>query len=113
MMVDQVQQILEQVAVLLLLFNGYQVERVEFFFFFFVGAPKSIFYFIATVSGCDCGNRTRNIAVNTWRLKPLSYSRHPERVEWVEWVEQVERVRGRTGSKYLNTVQDQNCSFLF
>jgi hypothetical protein len=48
-----------------------------FFYFFFFGSPKSISYFIAIVSGCDGGNRTRNIAVNTWRLKPLSYSRHP------------------------------------
>ncbi len=41
---------------------------VEFFC-----APKSILYFIYTLSGCDGGNRTRIIAVHTWRFSPLSY----------------------------------------
>ncbi len=41
-------------------------------YFFFLLAPKSILF--STVSGCDGGNRTRIIAVNTWGLKPLSYT---------------------------------------
>jgi hypothetical protein len=53
------------------------LKAYVFFVVVFFGAPKSISYFIATVSECDGGNRTRNIAVFTWRLKPLSYSRHP------------------------------------
>ncbi len=47
------------------------------FFFFFFGAPRSISYFIYTLSGCDGENRTRNIAVYTWRLSLLSYGRRP------------------------------------
>ncbi len=38
---------------------------------------RAFFYFLCTVSGCDGGNRTRNIAVYTWRFSPLSYDRHP------------------------------------
>jgi hypothetical protein len=38
-----------------------------------LGALRSIFYCICTLSGCDSGNRTRNIAVYTWRLSLLSY----------------------------------------
>jgi hypothetical protein len=34
------------------------------------------FYFLCTVSGCDGGNRTRNIAVYTWRFSLLSYDSH-------------------------------------
>jgi hypothetical protein len=41
---------------------------VKMFFSCFFGAPKSILlFFDSTVSGCDSGNRTRNIAVYTWR----------------------------------------------
>jgi hypothetical protein len=47
------------------------------FFIVFFGAPKGIFYVLCTVSGCDSGNRNRNIAVCTWRLSPQSYGRHP------------------------------------
>jgi hypothetical protein len=46
---------------------------------FFWGTPRSICYFICTLSGCGSGNRTRNIAVYTWRL--LSYGRHPN-IRW-------------------------------
>ncbi len=36
---------------------------------FFFGAPKkNIYCFNSTISGCDGGNRTRKIAVNTWRF---------------------------------------------
>jgi hypothetical protein len=38
---------------------------------------RAFFYFLCTVIGCDGGNRTRNIAVYTWR-SPLSYDRHPK-----------------------------------
>ncbi len=48
-----------------------------FFFFFFLVLQRAFFYFLCTVSGCDGGNRTRNIVVYTWRLSPLSYDRHP------------------------------------
>ncbi len=34
-------------------------------------------YFIGTSSGSDGGNRTRYIAVYTWRLSLLSYGRDP------------------------------------
>ncbi len=34
---------------------------------------RAFFYFLCTVSGYDVGNRTRNIAVYTWRFSPLSY----------------------------------------
>ncbi len=37
-------------------------------FVFLFCAAKSIFCFLCTVSGCDGGNRTRNIAVYTWRF---------------------------------------------
>ncbi len=55
------------------------VSSKFFFFFFFVifVLQRAFFYFICTVSGCDGGNRTRNIAVYTWRFSPLSYDRHP------------------------------------
>jgi hypothetical protein len=39
-------------------------------------SPMSIYCFHCTVSGCDGGNRTRNIAVYTWRLSTLSYNCH-------------------------------------
>jgi hypothetical protein len=39
-------------------------------------SPMSIYCFHCTVSGCDGGNRTRNIAVYTWCLSTLSYNRH-------------------------------------
>jgi hypothetical protein len=48
-----------------------------FFFYFFIGTPKIILYFISTVSGRDGGIQTRDEAVYTWRLCPLSYGRHP------------------------------------
>ncbi len=48
------------------------------FLLFFFGALKSIFYFHWTVSWCDGRNRTRNIAVYTWRFSLLSYDRHPK-----------------------------------
>ncbi len=53
-----------------------------FFFIslFFFSAPKGIFYALCTVSGCDGRNRTRNIAVITWRLSLLSYDRHSKLV---------------------------------
>ncbi len=45
------------------------------YFFVFFGAPKNLFYwFDSTISGCDGGYRTRNKAVYTWRLSPLSYN---------------------------------------
>ncbi len=47
-----------------------------FFSFVFIVLQRAFFYFLCTVSGCDGGNRTRNIAVYTWR--PLSYDRHPK-----------------------------------
>jgi hypothetical protein len=55
-----------------------------FFLNFFFGAPKNIYCFNNTIYGCDGGNRTRNIAVNTvpgalaTELQPsqLSYNRH-------------------------------------
>jgi hypothetical protein len=45
--------------------------------FLFFGAPKSIYWCNSTASRRDGGNRTRNIAVYTWRLSTLSYNRHP------------------------------------
>jgi hypothetical protein len=47
------------------------------FLLLFFCAPKSIYCFNSTISGCDGGNRTRNVAVDTWCLSPLSYNRHP------------------------------------
>jgi hypothetical protein len=38
-----------------------------FFPLFFFVLQRAFFYFLCTVSGCDGGNRTRNIAVYTWR----------------------------------------------
>ncbi len=49
---------------------------IVFFPLFFV-LQRAFFYFLRTVSGCDSGNRTRNIAVYTWLFSPLSYGRHP------------------------------------
>ncbi len=50
--------------------------HVLYFFHFFV-LQRAFFYFICTVSRCDGRNRTRNIAVYTWRFSPLSYDHHP------------------------------------
>ncbi len=47
-----------------------------FFLCFFFMLQRAFFYFLCTVSGCDGGNRTRNIAVYTWRFSLLSYGRH-------------------------------------
>jgi hypothetical protein len=46
-----------------------------FFSFVFFVLQRAFFYFLCTVSGCDGGNRTLNIAVYTWRFSPLSYGR--------------------------------------
>ncbi len=43
----------------------------------FFCAPKGIFYVLCTVSGCDRGNRTRNVAAYTWCLSLMSYGRDP------------------------------------
>ncbi len=48
-----------------------------FFFLCFFVLQRAFFYFLCTVSRCDGRNRTRNIAVDTWRFIPLSYARHP------------------------------------
>jgi hypothetical protein len=66
---------------------------LTFFFLFFV-LQRAFFYFLCTVSGCDSGNWTHNIAVYTWRFSPLSYDRQPNynrhsdqyknRLIWVE-----------------------------
>jgi hypothetical protein len=52
--------------------NSYNFRFVGFyeniFFLCFFCSSKSILYFLCTVSGCDGGNRTRNIAVYTWRF---------------------------------------------
>ncbi len=50
--------------------------RHLFFSLCFFVLQRAFFYFLCTVSGCDGGNRTRNIAVFTWRFSPLSYVRH-------------------------------------
>ncbi len=41
--------------------------KFVFSFVFFFVLQRAFFYFLCTVSGCDGGNRTRNIAVYTWR----------------------------------------------
>ncbi len=46
----------------------------------FFGAPKNTWCFYnITLSGCDGGDRTRNIALFTWSFSPLSYNRHRHR----------------------------------
>jgi hypothetical protein len=59
---------------------SFQVCHTCFFFVFFSFVffvlQRAFLYFLCTVSGCDGGNRTRNIVVYTWRLSPLSYDRH-------------------------------------
>ncbi len=50
-------------------------EQLFFFLCFFV-LQRAFLYFLCTVSGCDGGNRTHNIAVYAWRFSPLSYDRH-------------------------------------
>ncbi len=47
------------------------------FFSFFWCSEEHFSIFFCTVSGCDGGNRTRNIAVHTWCFSLLSYGRHP------------------------------------
>ncbi len=47
------------------------IKTTCFFLLHFFGAPKSILYFTSTVSGCDGGNRTRNIAVHKDDLLPF------------------------------------------
>jgi hypothetical protein len=55
------------------------------------GAPKSFYCCNSTVSGCDGGNRTRNIAVYTWRFSTLSttvtliYNHHPAQLIGKFW----------------------------
>ncbi len=49
-------------------------DKKQYIFFMLRRAFSIIF---CTVSGCDGGNRTRNIAVHTWRCSLLSYGRHP------------------------------------
>jgi hypothetical protein len=46
---------------------------VKIIYIFIFGAPNSIYCLTSTVSGRDGGNRTRNIAVYTWRFSTLSY----------------------------------------
>jgi hypothetical protein len=53
------------------------MSRYILFFFFNFYAPKNIFCFNSTVSGCNGGNRIRYITLYTWRFSPLSYNRHP------------------------------------
>ncbi len=53
------------------------VQTYSFFFLCFFVLHRAFLYFLCTVSGCDEGNRTRNIAVYTWRFSLLSYGRHP------------------------------------
>ncbi len=52
-----------------------------FFCVFFWCSEEHYIVFDNTVSGCDCGNRTRNIVmyihICTWRFSILSYNRHP------------------------------------
>ncbi len=48
-----------------------------FFSFVFWCSKEHFPIFFCTVSGRDGRNRTRNIAVYTWRFRPLSYDRHP------------------------------------
>jgi hypothetical protein len=50
---------------------------------FFLCALNSISYFLSTVSGCDGGNQTCNIAVYTWRISLLSYDRHPLSCQYI------------------------------
>ncbi len=56
--------------------KGIFKKKIILFLIFF-GTPKSISYFCSIVSECDGGNRTRNLGVNTWRLKPLTYGPSP------------------------------------
>jgi hypothetical protein len=44
--------------------------------FCFLCSKEHFFYFPCTVTGCDGGNRIRNIVVYTWRFSPLSYGRY-------------------------------------
>ncbi len=54
---------------------GMRGADIFFFSFVFFVLQRAFFYILCTVSGCDGGNRTRNIAVNTWRFSPLNYGR--------------------------------------
>jgi hypothetical protein len=56
--------------------DGILQSVFTFLFFFFFELQRAFFYFLSTVSGCDGGNRTRNIAVYTWRISLRSYDRH-------------------------------------
>jgi hypothetical protein len=64
------------------------VNRESFFWW----SEEHILYFFCAVSGCDGGNRTRNIAVDAWRFSLLSYGRHPQRYDfkiaynWSGWI---------------------------
>jgi hypothetical protein len=62
----------------ILLYSILLYNTVYIFLFcrFFLGAPKSIYCCSSQVSGCDGGNRARNMAVYTWRFGTLSYKRH-------------------------------------
>jgi hypothetical protein len=55
----------------------FSLSLVFSFPLFFLVLQRAFFYFLCTVSGCDGGNRIRNIAMYTWRFSPLSYDRHP------------------------------------
>jgi hypothetical protein len=62
------------------LVNRGQIECTDVLslFYFIFGAPRSISCFFCTLSGCDGGNRTRNIALAYWAtaITLLSYGRH-------------------------------------
>ncbi len=56
-----------------LVFSWVLLETFVLYFLFCFCAPKSIFVFLCTVSGCNGGKRTRSIAKNTWSFSFLSH----------------------------------------
>ncbi len=58
------------------------VKRLKSFFsFVFFVLQRAFLYFLCTVSGCDGGNRTRNIAVYTWRFRDWKVCKENELVQ--------------------------------
>jgi hypothetical protein len=54
-----------------------QTVASKYIFIIFFVLRRSFSILFCTVSGCEGGNRTHNLAVHTWRFRLLSYVRHP------------------------------------
>ncbi len=66
---------------------------IYFIFYFFLCSEEHFLFLFCTVSGCDGGNRTRSIAMCTWRFSLLSYDRHPINTQLIQTMFLVQKIR--------------------